>query len=112
MESFGLRGLLVFCAVIFSFGCVGQATPRPSEPSARSFKECVERGGSVLKSFPAQCITPDGTRFVEDEGRKPRVAERACKDLCGNGQCEEIVCMAVGCPCPESPQSCPQDCKE
>ncbi len=34
-----------------------------------------------------------------------------CKNLCGNGVCEEIVCMAIGCPCPETPATCPQDCK-
>jgi hypothetical protein len=35
---------------------------------------------------------------------------RACEDKCGNGQCEEIVCMAVGCPCSENPETCSQDC--
>ena len=34
-----------------------------------------------------------------------------CKDLCGDGICQEVVCMAVGCPCAESPQTCSQDCK-
>jgi hypothetical protein len=38
--------------------------------------------------------------------------ERFCKDLCGDGICQEIVCMAIGCPCAETPESCPQDCKE
>lgn len=33
-----------------------------------------------------------------------------CRNLCGNGSCEEIVCMGTGCPCAETPQSCPQDC--
>jgi hypothetical protein len=36
---------------------------------------------------------------------------RSCKDLCGDGECQEIVCMALGCPCAESPATCPQDCK-
>ncbi len=34
-----------------------------------------------------------------------------CKNECGNGTCQEMVCQAVGCPCSESKQSCPQDCK-
>lgn len=33
-----------------------------------------------------------------------------CVDQCGNGICEEIVCMAIGCPCAETQESCPQDC--
>jgi len=33
-----------------------------------------------------------------------------CNNLCGNGTCEEMVCMGSGCPCAETPDSCPQDC--
>jgi len=33
-----------------------------------------------------------------------------CKNTCGNGTCEEIVCLGTGCPCPETPISCPKDC--
>lgn len=35
----------------------------------------------------------------------------ACKDLCGDGICQEIVCMAIGCPCAETKETCPEDCK-
>ncbi len=37
-------------------------------------------------------------------------SRRICDDRCGNGKCEEIVCMAVGCPCAESHATCSQDC--
>jgi len=40
-----------------------------------------------------------------DEGEEP-----ACQDLCGDGICQEVVCMAIGCPCAETAESCPQDC--
>jgi len=33
-----------------------------------------------------------------------------CVDRCGDGICQEIVCLATGCPCSENPQTCPQDC--
>lgn len=33
-----------------------------------------------------------------------------CKNLCGDGNCDEIVCMATNCPCSETKESCPQDC--
>ncbi len=33
-----------------------------------------------------------------------------CRDLCGDGSCQEIVCQSEGCPCEESSSSCPQDC--
>jgi len=41
----------------------------------------------------------------DDESFQP------CKDLCGNGICQEVVCLAIGCPCAETAESCPQDCK-
>ena len=34
-----------------------------------------------------------------------------CVDECGNGACEEVVCEAIGCPCAETAESCPEDCK-
>jgi hypothetical protein len=37
--------------------------------------------------------------------------EKICKDLCGDGICQEIVCLASGCPCAETPESCPKDCE-
>ncbi len=37
--------------------------------------------------------------------------ERNCENLCGDGTCQEIVCMAIGCPCSETTRTCPQDCK-
>jgi hypothetical protein len=33
-----------------------------------------------------------------------------CVDNCGNGVCEEMVCMGQGCPCAESVSTCPEDC--
>ncbi len=46
---------------------------------------------------------PNQTESNQTEGN--------CQDLCGNGECEEIVCQAIGCPCSETPETCPQDCE-
>ena len=46
------------------------------------------------------------------EARKIPILTETCKNLCGDGICQEIVCLATGCPCPETPHNCPQDCKE
>jgi hypothetical protein len=37
-------------------------------------------------------------------------SEAICVDRCGDGECQEIVCKGAGCPCGESPESCPTDC--
>jgi len=48
------------------------------------------------------CIqTPEGTSGGTD---------KICKDMCGDGICQEVVCQAIGCPCAETPETCPEDC--
>jgi hypothetical protein len=112
MDGILIRRFVIVAAFSLSFGCIGEATPRPAASHPTSFKECVGAGGKILKSFPAQCVTAEGMRFIDDERARNEKSGHACKDLCGNGRCEEIVCMAVGCPCGETTASCPQDCKE
>jgi len=36
--------------------------------------------------------------------------EKVCQDLCGDGICQQIVCLAIGCPCAETLENCAQDC--
>lgn len=94
---------------ICSFGCASYASPSEEPLKPRNYQECVSEGGKVLKSYPVQCITSDGVRFIQDEGAF-RPNQKTCKNTCGNGTCEQISCMALGCPCPETRASCPQDC--
>lgn len=78
---------------------------------------CEEQGGRlesrILKGGSyGFCIFDDGSEcgqwaFFRGECEK---GERFCKDLCGDGVCQEVVCMAVDCPCAESAESCPEDC--
>ena len=78
---------------------------------------CQEQGGTLehrmveagQKGF---CIFDDGSEcgqrdFFREDCKK---GERFCKDLCGDGVCQEIVCLAIGCPCSETLESCPEDC--
>ncbi len=44
----------------------------------------------------------------KDCEKKP---EGTCEDLCGDGTCQEVVCEAIGCPCAETSESCPEDCQ-
>jgi putative hemolysin len=79
---------------------------------------CIEKEGALeiredvdgnQKGF---CVFDDGSeceewKFFNNECEK---GEFFCKDMCGDGICQEIVCEAVGCPCPENTENCPQDC--
>ena len=89
--------------------CVGQATPISERAMPKNFAECLAAGGKILKSFPAQCITDAGDRFVED--RELSAEKRGCVNVCGDGKCQEMVCMMKGCPCAESHRTCPSDCR-
>lgn len=82
-----------------------------------NFEECARAGYPVMESYPRQCRIPEGEIFVEEltEGEKRNLEppiEKTCEDLCGDSVCQEIVCMAIGCPCAETPTSCPQDCSD
>ncbi|MFH7873457.1 MAG: DUF333 domain-containing protein, partial [Candidatus Aenigmatarchaeota archaeon] len=37
-------------------------------------------------------------------------SQETCKNLCGDGICQRFVCLAIGCPCPETEETCPDDC--
>jgi hypothetical protein len=102
--------LIAVCAV-FTVLVKSEAQERVTQPGAtvvRSYRECVSAGGRVSPELEgAKCVSKDGVLFFE-RTEKP---ERPCVDKCGDGICQEMVCMALGCPCAESKQSCPKDCK-
>jgi hypothetical protein len=50
-------------------------------------------------------VVAENSQVIEDGGDNS-----LCIDNCGNGVCEEIVCMGEGCPCPETAETCPEDC--
>jgi len=81
-----------------------------------SFQDCVDAGYPVMLSYPAQCMTKDGRSFTEevDTPVEPPIVvpqpDMLCEDNCGDGRCDEIVCLATGCPCAETKQDCPEDC--
>lgn len=98
--------------ILFTFSIFILAQPVAAEIT--NFDECVAAGNPVMRSMPPKCSTKDGLMFTAEDPRKKEKVNKErksfCKDQCGNNFCEEIVCMAEGCPCPESPTTCPQDC--
>jgi putative hemolysin len=78
---------------------------------------CEKQGGKLgIRNFKdgqkGFCVFEDGTECDEWEFYygKCKKGEKFCKDLCGDGICQEIVCMTIGCPCPETKENCPIDC--
>lgn len=96
--------------------CLAQNTSETKEIT--SFKECIEAGYPILKSYPGKCITDSGKVFIDNTAEPveppPGIfgnKNKLCKDTCGDGTCAEMVCMAEDCPCAETKLNCPQDCK-
>jgi hypothetical protein len=77
-----------------------------------NYASCVKAGNRITRSYPPQCIAQDGKIYISQEVQKlPNLNSKSnCKNLCGDGTCQEMVCMAIGCPCAESRTNCPQDC--
>ncbi len=103
IHRFGIS-MALLCPLSFALADGGQESHR----GVSTFDECVAESGKILKMYPPKCVTKDGKVFIET----PKTPKTACKNLCGDGECQEIVCMAVGCPCAENKATCPKDCVE
>ncbi len=78
--------------------------------------KCIEGKCQIV---PAEIPIPPEKPVPERPAPERPAPERpaplpgiGCKDLCGDGICQEVVCLAIGCPCPETPETCPKDCKK
>ena len=68
----------------------------------------IEAIKTKIEETPTQATKP-----IEIDIRKAEEIKSlpfGCKNLCGDGICQEMVCLAIGCPCPETKEICPQDC--
>ena len=103
--------LLILCSCSSAISQSGTIT---------DFESCVAAGNKVLRSYPPKCAAAGIGVFTKNVSEvlgesPPAVSEPLqykpiCKDLCGDGECAEMVCQAEGCPCAETAQNCPADC--
>ncbi len=80
---------------------------------------CEQEGGEIENrefedGTAGFCLFEDGSEcgqwaFYRNECNP---GQNFCKDMCGDGRCDEVVCEAVGCPCGETPKGCPADCRK
>jgi len=77
-----------------------------------------QNGKSEIRDFldgqKGFCVFDDGSECEEWDFYSGRCkkGENFCKDLCGDGICQEIVCQTLGCPCAETTENCQKDCKK
>jgi len=113
-----LRFILIITAVVIMglaidlYIFVKQSAP---EPIIQSYADCIKYTNAITLTYPAQCQTKDGRSFTEPltDAEKDKLkppTQGICQNLCGNNVCEEVVCFGTGCPCAETPATCPADC--
>lgn len=69
-----------------------------------NFVDCQNKGYAIMETYPRQCQDPNTGKTYTEE------IQTTCEDQCGDGVCSEITCQAIGCPCSESAETCPNDC--
>ena len=105
-----MKKILFVITVLFTVGtgCI-RFTSEPNEPLV----ELEPSGDYYVNPEPDPVITPEPEQ-QENEAEPPKTVspdDPICVDACGNGSCEEIVCLGTGCPCAETPETCPADCR-
>ncbi len=120
--------LLVFASLLLYNSSKQESTPDVPQDTDRGTDDigianpasvyCEDLGGEVEIRKLADgsergfCLFDDQSECDEWEFFRGECERGAffCKDLCGDGICQEVVCEAHGCPCAETPESCPYDC--
>ncbi|MEX0622179.1 MAG: Gmad2 immunoglobulin-like domain-containing protein [Candidatus Woykebacteria bacterium] len=62
--------LMIIVLVAAAFVWFGRKQTTDTKPSVSNFDECAAAGYSVLESYPARCVTPDGKSFTQDIGNE------------------------------------------
>ena len=64
-----MKRLLIVVAVtviLLLLGGVIYLSYQLSNPTVKSFQDCVDKGYAVQESFPRRCVTPNGQAFIEE----------------------------------------------
>lgn len=90
--------ILIIFALGVAVGLVVFISGMDLSPSAPVQNSVKAPSGEIRNDMPNKKTPPLGR------------GDGICQDLCGNGKCEEVVCMGEGCPCAETAVNCPADC--
>ncbi|HUT21980.1 MAG TPA: DUF333 domain-containing protein [Candidatus Bipolaricaulota bacterium] len=79
---------------------------------------CEDNGGkleirTLANGQAGFCLFDDNSECSEWEYFRGECApgDNFCKDTCGDGECQEVVCESLDCACAETSKSCSIDCK-
>src|SRR5262245_10070607 len=101
-----IRSLFAILMSMFVAACTSADSAVPDAAVNKvvtNYEECVAAGYPIMKTLPPRCVAPGGLVFFKEESLPlkdgPVKEGKICKDLCGDGECQEIVCLGSGCPC-------------
>lgn len=66
--------------------------------------------GEMVRVGEFKLITSSAEIDLESDLESENPETEICVDMCGDGVCQEMVCLGSGCPCAETAATCPQDC--
>jgi hypothetical protein len=55
----------LFISLLLPFSFISCSATNQSAKEINSYEECVAAGYPILKTYPPQCITPDGRVFIK-----------------------------------------------
>lgn len=118
-QTHRLQAKMIFFLIVLVFAWIFFTYKNNKLSRITDFDSCVAAGYRVLETYPEQCVTQDGRTFLRvigimnvNNSPAPNTNGRVegCVDRCGDTICQEVVCLAIGCPCAETLTSCPIDC--
>jgi len=68
--------------------------------------DCIDSGKCIEG---LECTCSENKCYQGFVGN-PNEGNATTESYCGDGRCAEIVCLAIGCPLPETAENCPADC--
>ena len=82
---------------------------------ATIFSLVVFAGKSAIAKAEQNQGQSQGENIMNEEQNQEQEQEQneegaICNNQCGDGTCQEVVCLATNCPCAESKNNCPNDC--
>ena len=120
--------IIAFSLIMICFGMVISAntsvmnlTQKAKVQKINSFRDCALAGYPIEESFPRKCVIPQGKTFTDftpgtngdfaSPSPKINLNNSTCINKCGDQVCQIVVCQGSNCPCAETGNSCPQDCR-
>ena len=92
-----LQGVSLFTLNVLILGCSSIKAEQSKSSGVVDYESCVAAGFPIVKTYPARCINKEGKVFFQKTVQRiengKQIENRICVNQCGNGVCQQIVCL-------------------